>query len=348
MFFTCWTETFIITFQAGMITSQHRVGSAVSTLNADRIALPYHLKEFFLPIRIPPIRNLQAFEAAGRLGSYKLAALELNLTPSAISHRIAALEDSLAERLFEPSGRNVALTQTGKRYLTSICRVFDQLNVATDQIKRGGVGGLFTVRVFPTLAHRWLISRLGGFMKQYPEVELNIQTTTHPLDFSSADTDVVIEYAREPIADYECDVIGQDHLMTICSPCYVKANGPIETLTDLESHTLIHTQLRENEWADFVRATDVDFLHRGQNLRVSTRDAAIEAAASGLGVALAHAPLVNDLLESGRIISPFDCRQATGFHYFLVTTHERAALPRVAAFRAWVKAEFNAKPVAKN
>ncbi len=300
-----------------------------------------------MPIRIPPIRNLQAFEAAGRLGSFKLAAKELNLTPSAISHRIAALEGSLAEKLFEPSGRNIALTQTGKRYLSSIRRVFDQLNVATDQIKRGGVGGLFTIRVFPTLAHRWLIPRLGGFMQQYPEIELSIQTTTHPLDFSSVDTDVVIDYAREPIADYECDVIGQDHLMTICSPCYAEANGPIETLADLEKHTLIHTELRENEWADFVRTTGVDFLHTGQNLRVSTRDAAIEAAASGLGVALAHAPLVNDLLASKRVISPFDCRQETGFYYFLVTTHERAGLPRVAAFREWVKDEFKAKSVGK-
>ena len=293
-----------------------------------------------MPTRIPQIKNLQAFEAAGRLGSYKRASEELNLTPSAISHRIAALEESVGEVLFEPAGRSTVLTQTGQRYLASIQKVFDQLSVATDQIKRGGVGGLFTIRAFPSIAHRWLIPRLGGFLRQYPDIELDIQTTLNPLDFSSIDTDVAIEYAREPIAGYECDVIGKDRLLTICSPDYLHGAGQMETLSDLAGHTLIHTTVRKNEWRDFLRQADAEFSHVGQNLHVSTRDAAIEAAAAGLGVALAHAPLVNDLLAQERIVSPFQATQETGFHYYLVTTKERAALPRVAAFRAWVAGEF--------
>ena len=109
--------------------------------------------------RVPQLRNLQAFEAAGRLGSFKRAAAELNLTPSAVSHRIAALETSLGEALFEPRGRSVALTQTGRSYLSSIQKMFDQLNVATDQIKRRGVNGLFTILLIRRYGRRHRVYR---------------------------------------------------------------------------------------------------------------------------------------------------------------------------------------------
>lgn len=290
--------------------------------------------------RTPEFRFLQAFEAAGRLGSFKNAADELNITPSAISHRISDLEASLGEKLFEPKGRNVVLTQNGRRFLRSIQKVLHQLNVATDQVTRKGVDGLFTIRVYPTVAHRWLIPRLESFVRKYPDVELNIVTTNSPLDFSSADTDVVIEYSPERFQGYECDLMAQDRVIAICSPKYLKTSSSLDKPADLLNHTLIHSAMRANEWRSWLEAANVSFEHSGQNIRVSTRDAAIEAAACGLGVALAHPPLVNELLETQRIVSPFDISFETGFKYYLVTTPERAQLPRVAAFRDWVASEI--------
>ena len=124
--------------------------------------------------RTPQFRNLQAFESAGRLGSFRAAAEELHVTPSAISHRISALETTLGEKLFEQRGRGTGLTATGRTFLATVQKIIDQLNVATDQIKYRGVSGPLTIRLYPTFAHRWLIPRLQSFVQTYEDVELNL------------------------------------------------------------------------------------------------------------------------------------------------------------------------------
>lgn len=290
--------------------------------------------------RFPQFRNLQAFEAAGRLGSFKAAADELSLTPSAISHRISALEAQLEETLFEPRGRGTVLTANGHTYFAAIQRVFDQLGSATDQIKHQGVSGPLTIRVYTTFARGWLIPRLSGFVRQYGEVELNLVVNQAPLDFSSVDTDVVVEYLEAPLPEYRCDVLHPDGVIAVCSPAYQAQHGPFRRIEDLHTATLIHNMHRPDEWSWWLDTATLHDMHKGRHMRVSSRDAAIDSAAAGLGFALAHWPMAESALRSGDVIAPIAAHRTTGFSFYLLSTQERAALPRVAAFRDWMLSEF--------
>lgn len=297
-----------------------------------------------MSVRVPQFKNLQAFEAAGRLGSFKAAAAELNLTPSAISHRITALEASLEETLFEPRGRGTALTATGQTYLASIQRVLDQLSTATDQIKHKGVSGPLTIRLYATFSRGWLIPRLQRFVRQYDKIELNLVTTQTPLDPSSGDTDIVIEYLESPLPDHQCDLLCADRVFAVCSPQYEKLNGPFRTVADLMDAALIHNSHRPDEWSWWLGGQRILNQHRGGRLRVATRNTAIDAAEAGLGFALAHWPMAEAALRQRSLVSPFGSPLETGFCFYMVTTRERAALPRVAAFRDWILGEFAREP----
>lgn len=146
--------------------------------------------------RYPKFRNLQAFDSVGRLGSFKDAANELNLTPLANSHRITDLESHLNEPLFEKSGRGAMLTAKGRMFLSSVQAVLDQLNAATDKIKHEGVCGKLTVSLYPTIAHSWLIPRLQRFRTKNPDVEIPLHITQKLKDLSSLNVDAAIGYAK--------------------------------------------------------------------------------------------------------------------------------------------------------
>ncbi len=289
--------------------------------------------------RIPQFRNLQAFEAAGRLGSFKAAAKELFVTPSAISHRISALEELLETDLFEPSGRGAALTSTGRTYLASIQSVFDRLNVATDQIKHKGISGPLTIRVFPTFAHRWLIPRLNRFKNLYPQVELNLVVTQEPLEFSSGDTDVAIEYFTSSIGGYVSDYLMGEEVIVVCSPQLLQLNPHIQHPSDLESQPIIHNTMRPDQWRWWKEEVGIKQHHSGSKMYVSSRDTAIDAAAAGMGFALAHKPLINNAMRRKRVASPFNISVPFDYAYYFVTTEDRAEMPRVQAFREWINDE---------
>ena len=291
--------------------------------------------------RVPQIRNLQAFAAAGRLGSFKAAAEELEVSPSAISHRISGLEGFLGEKLFEPQGRGAVLTFLGRTYLQSIQRVFDQLNVATDRIRHRGVSGPLAIRLYPAFAHRWLIPRLRSFVEAYPDVVLSLVIVQEPLDFSLTETDVAIEYMANRLSGYRCDLLMAEDVIAICSPEYLASRGGRMLPEDLDRFTLIHNSSRPEQWQWWRTQVGLQARHDGRNLHVSNRDAAVDAAAAGLGVALAHAPLINDALQNGLVVSPFRISVPVDHSYYLVTTSDRADLPRVTAFRDWILAEIS-------
>lgn len=294
-----------------------------------------------IPKRYPKFRNLQAFESVGRLGSFKDAANELNLTPSAISHRITDLEEQLGEPLFEKSGRGAMLTAKGRMFLSSVQAVLDQLSAATDKIKHEGVSGKLTVSLYPTIAHRWLIPRLQRFRTKYPEVEIHLEITQKPEDFSSLNVDAAICYANSRIPGYLCDFMVSERLIAVCSSQFLQLNPEIKQPQDIRKSTLIHNTIRPEQWQWWMEQAGMRATHTGDSIFVTSRDAAIDAAAAGLGFALAHIPLVNDELLRKRIISPFDFAiPFDDFGFYLVIPETKTEIPRIMAFRDWILSEL--------
>ena len=168
-----------------------------------------------------------------------------------------------------------------------------------------------------------------------------LSNTQAPFDFSSADTDVAIEYSATKFSGYVSDFLMSEEVIAICSPQFHLLSRDLKTPVDLDNCTLIHNTVQPDQWTWWKSELGLNTRHTGPNMRVSNRDAAIDAAAAGLGVALAHKPLVNGALLRKRVVSPFDVSVPIEFSYFLVTTDDRALLPRVKAFRNWISSQIS-------
>lgn len=150
---------------------------------------------YFHPVfGMPAISSLRAFEAAARLGGFKAASAELNLTPSAISHQIRNLEQQLGRRLFERNPGGIRLTGDGRAYLDDVSPALDGLRDATRRLMGQDGASRLAIRTTPAFAIRWLLPRLSRFLDHRPELDLRISTGLPPTDFERFDVDVWIHW----------------------------------------------------------------------------------------------------------------------------------------------------------
>ncbi|MCF6193369.1 MAG: LysR family transcriptional regulator [Kangiellaceae bacterium] len=186
--------------------------------------------------RVPPLKSLRAFEAAGRHLSFTRAADELFVTQAAISHQIKSLEEYLGLPLFIRYNRKLLLTDEGQNYWPKIRNMFESLIIATDQLKFQLSGGPLTVSVVPTFATSWLIPRLSDFNKTYPEIEVRLKASDDSVDFLQEDVDLAIYYE---IADYPGQYsvrLLAEQLTPLCSPSFLDGDLPLNTPKDLKKH----------------------------------------------------------------------------------------------------------------
>ena len=287
--------------------------------------------------RLPPFAALRAFEAAARLCSFKEAAQELALTPSAISHQIKALEEHLGVRLFYRQHNTVLLTEIGQNYLLALRDAFTRLDAATAQLQQQVSHGRLTIGLFPTLAATWLIPRLSSFHEAYPELDVRLITSLEPLDFNNADIDLAIRYASNACPDLLCDFLFEEELFPVCSPNYKKTvSEPLNHTVDLTEHTLIYCPGHPEEWPQWFNAAGIANPPSGRRIDLDSRTLVLRAAADGLGVAMGRRPFINDDLASGRLIAPFQPHLKSGLSYYLVCPQHTAKQPKIACFRQWL------------
>ena len=124
--------------------------------------------------RLPPLTTLRAFEAAARLGSFSRAAEEISVTHSAVSHQVRALERALGTPLFQRNGKRVSLTEAGRHLAGRVGAALREIADAAQVVRRRDRGRALTVSTLPSFAARWLMPRLGRFMEQHPEIDVNV------------------------------------------------------------------------------------------------------------------------------------------------------------------------------
>ena len=142
---------------------------------------------------LPPVSNLLAFEAVARRRSFAVAAAELHLTASAISHQVARLESDLGVKLFDRNAHGVRLSMAGERYLERVAGALKAISAATDDLRQG-LGNSLYVHAAPSLASLWLMPRLRGFAEAHPEIALNLSAAHTHSDFALGQADLDIRY----------------------------------------------------------------------------------------------------------------------------------------------------------
>ncbi len=246
--------------------------------------------------RIPPIQCLLTFEALARLRSVTQTADELNVTPSAVSHRVKQLEQILGTRLF---GRaDFSLTTEGSEYLAhvreglAILERFPGQDTASTKRK-------LRVAVTPTFSRSILMPRLRGFIEAYPEIDLTLQVSIPLLDVVAEDADLMVRFGTGRYADVEHTCLMTDEVTPLASPAYIREHGPFDTVDELLGAKLIKSPLEP--WRTWFLAHGVDAGEPAEGSSFNDIGLMCDAAAQGLGIALVRLKLGAPWLDNGSL-----------------------------------------------
>ena len=256
--------------------------------------------------RIPPIQCLLSFEALARLRSVSQAADELNVTPSAVSHRIRQLETQLGFKLFART--DFGLTGDGASYLAQVRPALKALAQAPGRPLGPSVTQL-RLAVTPTFSRQILLPRLALFRHAYPDVELILQVAIPLLDVTAEAADLEIRFGAGGYAGFEEVRILSDTVFPVCSAEYLHEFGPFDgfdTATSVARARLIRSPLEP--WQTWFRACAIDLPEPREGAQFNDIGLMLDAAVAGFGVALTRSRLGVAWLDSGRLIrlSPRD------------------------------------------
>jgi LysR family transcriptional regulator, glycine cleavage system transcriptional activator len=198
---------------------------------------------------LPPIVMLRAFERAASRLSFKLAAQDLSLTPSAVSHQVRGLEHHFGVRLFARTGRAVRLTPAGEQYLRSVRSALTILDRASRALSPDSAKGReIRVSALPFFVSTVMLPRLDRFLRKFPDVTVRIEATPHYADFEGTAVDIAIRMGRERSAGLHCERLLDVSAVPVCAPI-LSAKGPrLESPSDLTRHTLLQISMQPNAW----------------------------------------------------------------------------------------------------
>ncbi len=284
----------------------------------------------------PPLTALRAFETAARTGSVRRAADALHVTPSAISHQIRALEESLGVALFRRANRRLILTEAGQVLLPGLTEGFERLGDAVAALSAFRRRGVLTVSMLSTFAVRWFIPRLSRFQKLHTDIEVRVSTTMRTVDFAREGIDAAIRHGHGDWPDLRSDRLIDDDIVPVCAPDLAAGDPPLDTPNDLERHTLLTSDARTEDWEIWLAGIGLADLQPARRIAFDATHFALDAALGGAGVAIAARELVADDLRRGRLITPFEQGHRHTAGYYLVCPTDRADDPTMATLRRWL------------
>lgn len=287
---------------------------------------------------LPPTANLQAFEAVARRRSFSLAAAELHLTASAISHQVARLESHLGVRLLERSAHGVRLSPAGEHYLARVGGALSAISLATDDLKQGMSNSLY-VHCSPSIATLWLMPRLPAFAQANPEIAMNLSAAHTHSDFALGPADIDIRYGTPRWPNLVIEPLFEERILPLASPALIRTHR-LRRVEQLVQTPLIQSNVNVVQWTDWFAAHSTTRSPDRFALRFDRAQMAIEAAVLGLGVALESATLAGQHLADGRLRPVFGFEKAMRVKaHFAVYPARHAKRPPVEAFLSWVHSE---------
>lgn len=295
--------------------------------------------------QFPPLNPLRAFEVAARHLSFTRAAEELFVTPSAVSHQVKTLEESLGIALFVRDTKALSLTPAGKAYLPGVQEAFRQLVMATHQLHREQSVPSLKLNLPPTFAVKWLIPRMSRFMEAHPGIDLKISTLKHMVDFTREDFDLAVRYSRGIYPGMHTEQCLPVEVFPVCSPALLAGPKPLATVDDLRHHTLLHDDSTYDDvsnpnWATWLNHAGVSGVDTTRGPSFWPSHLVLDAAVEGLGVALAKKNWVEKDLAARRLVRPFaDLTLPVEFSYFVIFPQDRIHDPRIRAFMEWMRQE---------
>ena len=288
-----------------------------------------------------PLNALRAFEAAARLSSISQAAAELHVTHGAVSRQIALLEEQLGVRLFDKQGRGVKLTDCGTRLRDASSEAFAKLQGVCQELKRQASDAPFVLACPGSLLARWIIPRLDRLNRELPQLRLQLSASEGELDPRRPGVDATLCFAAPPWpADMQVYDFAAESIGPVLSPRYT---GCCELLgkpvSALLAESLLYTASRPQAWPQWAQAQGLQGSQLRQEQSFEHLYYLLEAAAAGLGVAIAPQALVADDLQAGRLIAPWGFVETSARLALWVPT--RSQDPRALQLAQWLRRQLS-------
>ncbi len=284
---------------------------------------------------LPPLNSLRAFEAAARHCSFRLAAEELNVSHSAISHQVKLLESQLNVELFHRAVGSVSLTECGEEYYPALRDAFDRMSDATDRVRTELTSNVLTIQTYITAAG-WLIPRLSDFKRKHPDIQVHLNTSSEDTTFESGAVDISILMGYQTQQDVHYDYLFTSEIFPVCSPQFLEEHKSLKKPQDLSPHQLLSIKNAEQDWPNWCQAAGIDEIDTGKGLRFDSYTLALDAAIDSAGVALALRPFRMKDLRDKRLVELFDVKAQAYGDWYIAFRENRKRSKKVSDFRHWL------------
>ena len=289
--------------------------------------------------KIPPLRSLRAFQLAARNLSFKLAAEELFLTPSAVSHQVKNLEEFLGIDLFIRKTRALELTAPGKNYFDFLDAMFTRLQTETHQLRAEYGRTMLRVCLPPLFASEIFMPRMEALQSIMPDTDIRISTQPSLMKVHPAEADLSILLGNDEWEDLVTYPLFTRRLVITASPELAgKVDRP--SFGSLNGQTLIVHENRPNAWGNWAKHVGEPAPQAGNILRFDSKTAVIQAATQGLGFAIVSLPMSERWLKSGELVRVFDTEWITDEKFYLAHRPDELNRPELVSLVQWIIREF--------
>ncbi|HEY0122994.1 MAG TPA: LysR substrate-binding domain-containing protein [Rhizobium sp.] len=293
------------------------------------------------PFKTIPLKGLQAFEAVGRCGSVTAAALELKVSPGAISQQVRKIESFLGVTLLERNGRTAELTLWGRLYHQEISKGFEQFAIAERMLERARNENALVLSALSSVVNKWIGRRIFDWQALHPDAHVRIIGRDKEPRMGYDEIDFRISYGSDVLQHEHYTELFRDWVVPACSPALMQGRTP--SVSELLDFPLLHVEWERHftpypSWTEFAAKVGESLKEAAPGLSFTLSSSAIDAAINKRGVVLAQMSMIADELEAQTLVIPVDIRIPLRESYFLAWDRSALQKPYGAAFRDWVVA----------
>lgn len=286
--------------------------------------------------------NLHCFSCVARHMSFTLAADELCLTQSAVSHRIKNLEEQLGFGLFLRFNRRIQLTYEGEQLWSVLNSSLSALDMTIRDLRNQDISGHLTLSAPPSFAQNWMTPRLVQFQKQHTRLFLHFETHSRLIDFSRENIDIAVYYGNGEYPGLHSQLLMTEFLQPVCSPQYAHEHDLYDKRENLAHCQFLHDVNAwpdagaHAEWEYWCEAYSIASVDLSCGYSFDMSEMAVNAAKHGLGIAMGRLNLINDDIKRGQLVTPFKQKIQAKQRYFAVCHPDRMDRPAISALLHWL------------
>ena len=300
------------------------------------------------PYRNLPLNPLHAFAVASRHRTFTAAANELGVSQVAVSRQVTTLENFLGVKLFDRGARSARLSDVGRSFGHEISEIFERMESTMRKLESRQDHSAINLRIYPTVAHYWLLPRLGRFHQHRPDTAIRLDSLIEPLDFRSTHLDVAIQLGYGTWRESRSRKLFDEVVDVVCSPDYAARHNQFRDPADIAGAELLHARYRRRAWEIWSAGAGID-LASMDGTEFDTSLLVYAAARRGLGLAVGQIDLLRDEIASGQLVRPFQRPVQTGAAFHVVWPAARVVAPETRDLIDWLlemagqPAEFGAR-----